>query len=120
MTSAYGANTSLGDSERIAQFERLSYIPLTTNVLKDGTKVDVDFLRGEKDVQSAMVMLNTVIEEGQSWPFEIPLTREEFSNYFLSHSAFVVRLAGTSDVLVCSIVSQTFPGCLVIFATEDS
>lgn len=105
MTSAYGSFGRVdGDIS-----EKLPYIPLRNVSLKNGIKVDVDFLRPE-DVQSAMLMLNTVIEEGQSWPFESPLTAEEFSSYFLSHAAFSVRLADTPEVIGVFYAKPNFPG----------
>lgn len=106
MTSAYG---SFRRANGVDTSARLPYIPLRNVGLKDGTKVDVDFLRPE-DVQSAMMMLNTAIDDGESWPFESPLTPEEFSVYFLSHAAFSVRLASTPEVVGVFYAKPNFPG----------
>jgi hypothetical protein len=39
-----------------------------------------------------MGLMNLIIREGKSWPFEIEfVTVDEYRAYFLSHSAFVVR-----------------------------
>ena len=39
-----------------------------------------------------MDLMNLIIREGKSWPFDIEFaTLDEYRAYFLSHSAFVVR-----------------------------
>ncbi|CAM9873994.1 unnamed protein product, partial [Hapterophycus canaliculatus] len=42
-------------------------------------------------------LLNGVIEEGLSWPFEETMDMDAFRAYFLSHAAFVVRTISPSS-----------------------
>lgn len=110
MTSAYGPSEALNQSDQSHVRESLSYIPLKSEVLKDGTKVVVDFLQSPQDIDAGMLLLNTVIEEGLAWPFETILNRQEFCNYFMSHCALVVRKKGTAEVLGAFYVKPNFPG----------
>ncbi|CAM9951480.1 unnamed protein product [Discosporangium mesarthrocarpum] len=100
MASCYGAI----DAPEVAH---LSYLPLRTR-LRDGTAVEVDVfdersLNGPTTLsawcvlffsehEAGRALLNHVIDEGLSWPFEETMDLDGFRSYFLSHAAFVVRL----------------------------
>ncbi|CAM9895198.1 unnamed protein product [Scytosiphon promiscuus] len=58
--------------------------------LPDGTCVEIDHFR-ESEHAAGQRLLNGVIEEGLSWPFEETMDMNAFRAYFLSHAAFVVR-----------------------------
>jgi hypothetical protein len=67
-----------------------------------------------------MDLMNLIIREGKSWPFDIEFaTLDEYRAYFLSHSAFIVRAledgvdtegqpSSAGDVLGCFYVSSRF------------
>lgn len=90
MTTAYGQNVVDVETRGQGSAHFLPFIPLQI-CLQDGSYVCVDFIRGEEDEKSVKKLLNDVIEEGMSWPFEHQLTDAEFRNYFFSHTALVVR-----------------------------
>lgn len=87
MTTAYAGATGDGT----AGLSKLSYIPLQTRLPRSKRKVEVGpFLKS--DVLPGMELMNLIIREGRSWPFEEEFdTETEYSSYFLSHTAFVVR-----------------------------
>jgi len=68
----------------------------------------------DRDCHTGMEMLNQVIDEGRSWPFEELLDLQGFRAYFLSHHAFVVREPqggeGAYEVLGVFYVKPNFPG----------
>ncbi|CAM9561456.1 unnamed protein product [Pylaiella littoralis] len=89
MASCYGSiSQPLG-----AAGEGLQYLPVRTT-LPDGTPVEIDYFR-ESEHAAGHRLLNGVIEEGLSWPFEETLDMDAFRAYFLSHAAFVVRTVVT-------------------------
>ena len=73
--------------------DKIDFLPLETE-LKDGTPVLVDWFSADaiEGQDGAREMMNEVIREGLSWPFEKEFpTEEAYRGYFLSHSAFCVR-----------------------------
>ena len=97
--------------------------------LKDGRHVEVDFFRHsptdteEDEYFAGMALMNLVIREGRSWPFEEEFTSlEDWSGYFLSHTAFVVRAldngmdaarrnsSSQGEILGCFYIKPNFPG----------
>lgn len=108
MTSAYGSGQAMSKSNLRNVREALPYIPCTEK-LEDGSTVVVNFMHTAKDIDTGMLLLNTVIEEGRAWPFEAHLSREGFCNYFMSHAAFVVKNED-DDVLGVFYVKPNFPG----------
>lgn len=108
MTSAYGAfdNNSNSYGDRFATL--LPYIPFSTHI-KDQKSVTIDFLRDFDDFQSVRNLLNHEIEQGMSWPFETQLSDEQFQNYFLSHTALVVRNQ-TNQIVGAFYCKPNFPG----------
>lgn len=108
MTSAYGSVDSTPDADGSKFVRELDYIP-TEEVIKDGLRITIDYIRDESDVEAAKRLMNDVIEEGMSWPFDKPLSDIQFRNYFLSHSALVARsLSG--DVIGAFYCKPNFPG----------
>ncbi|MDZ8188700.1 MAG: N-acetyltransferase [Nostoc sp. ChiSLP02] len=65
-------------------------------ILKNGIKVELDYIQPQ-DEEAVRALLNTVIIEGQTYPQKQPLSQAEFSAYWLSKDAFVVR-ASSVDV----------------------
>ncbi|MBW4677623.1 MAG: hypothetical protein KME52_27580 [Desmonostoc geniculatum HA4340-LM1] len=61
-----------------------------TQVLKNGIKVEIDYIHPEED-EAVRALLNSVIIEGKTYPQKQPLSQAEFSIYWLSKDAFVVR-----------------------------
>jgi hypothetical protein len=70
-----------------------------------------------------MKLMNLIIREGRSWPFEDEFKSvDEWRGYFLSHTAFVVRAldngmdaarknsSSPGDVLGCFYIKPNFPG----------
>lgn len=99
------------------------------STLKDGRHVEVDFFRhSPTDIEedewfAGMALMNLVIREGKSWPFENEFTTvEDWRGYFLSHTAFVVRAldngmdaarrnsSSQGEVLGCFYIKPNFPG----------
>lgn len=147
MTSCYG---KIGKSKSLKEGEEISssYDPVSYNYderrlrketiiqvsltnfpveasLKDGRLIELDIMKPE-EYDFAMTLLNSEIENGNSWPFTDQLSKEEFLSYFISNDAFTVRLkegAGHSstfvndknnkvDEVVCGIfyIKPNFPG----------
>lgn len=99
------------------------------STLKDGRHVEVDFFRhSPTDIEEdewfvGMALMNLVIREGLSWPFEDEFTSvDDWRAYFLSHTAFVVRAldngmdaasrnsSSPGEVLGCFYIKPNFPG----------
>lgn len=93
-TTAYGGTP--GDGKHNSHL--LAHVIPYRSTLKDGRRVEVDFFRhspndAEEDEWFAgMALMNLIIREGRSWPFDEDFENvESWSGYFLSHTAFVVR-----------------------------
>ena len=98
-------------------------IPYKTT-LKDGRRVEVDYFREEEDEWFVgMKLMNLIIREGRSWPFEDEFKSvDEWRGYFLSHTAFVVRAldngmdaarensTSRGEVMGCFYIKPNFPG----------
>ncbi|KAL7547291.1 hypothetical protein ACHAWF_010621 [Thalassiosira exigua] len=99
--------------------------------LKDGRHVEVDFFRHypsdieEDEWFAGMALMNLVIREGRSWPFEEDFSSvEDWRGYFLSHTAFVVRAldngmdaakrnsSSQGEILGCFYIKPNFPGLM--------
>lgn len=106
MTTAYSGEP--GDGK--AGLSKLTHwIPYNTT-LRDETPVQVGPFE-ESEWQAGMDLMNHVIREGRSWPFESEFeTMEAYRGYFLSHAAFVVRSLKTEQLLGCFYVKPNFPG----------
>jgi GNAT superfamily N-acetyltransferase len=66
----------------------------------------------ENEWDRDMELMNMIIKEGKSWPFENESeTVDAYRNYFLSHSALIVRdIGGIQDVMRCFNIKPNFPG----------
>mmetsp|Transcript_19972 Transcript_19972/g.28415 ORF Transcript_19972/g.28415 Transcript_19972/m.28415 type:complete len:285 (+) Transcript_19972:38-892(+) len=105
-TAAYGGEP--GDGTK--GVKSLTYIPYSTK-LPDGTDVALDTFRSEEEYQVGMDLMNLIIREGRTWPFEKEFENlESYKGYFLSHAAFVVRDVQQNIVLGCFYVKPNFPG----------
>jgi RimJ/RimL family protein N-acetyltransferase len=96
--------------------ERLSFrLPLVATVQgRQGQRrvVEVDSFR-ESEWRAGMNLMNQVIKEGKSWPFEEEFaTLEDYRAYFMSHAALCVRdvTSSPNSVLGCFYVKPNFPG----------
>ena len=124
MTSAYAGEAGDG-TKGLAE---ISYLPYDTN-LADGTPVQVGPFM-ETEWETGMELMNLVIREGRSWPFDQEFeTVDSYRAYFLSHAAFVVRTRRdsnkdvdddnitdnenrnkASDVMGCFYIKPNYPG----------
>ena len=89
MASCYGGEPGDG----LFGNDKVGYLPLEFK-LKDGTPVVVDWFSQDviEGKDGAREMMNEVIREDLSWPFEEEFpTEEAYRGYYLSHSAFCVR-----------------------------
>ena len=89
--------------------------------LKDGRLVVLDIMEPE-EYDFSMILLNSEIENGNSWPFTEQLSKEDFLSYFVAYDAFTVRLKEKAESLntaniqmennICGIfyVKPNFPG----------
>jgi RimJ/RimL family protein N-acetyltransferase len=94
--------------------KRLSFrLPLVATLPgRQGRVVEVDAFR-ESEWQAGMDLMNQVIREGKSWPFDEEFeTLEEYRAYFMSHAALCVRdlTEPSNGVLGCFYVKPNFPG----------
>ena len=62
--------------------------------------VVLDFFRSEEEREQGRELMNAEIGAGLSWPFDAKFENQEvFSQYFLSHSAFLLRVTDFDDRL---------------------
>ncbi len=100
----------------------LSHLIPYEYTLSDGRRVEVDFFQ-EDEWFAGMALMNLIIREGRSWPFEDDFhSVEQYSGYFLSHTAFVVRAlnngmdaskrnsSSQGEILGCFYIKPNFPG----------
>ena len=60
--------------------------------------VVLDFFRSHEEREQGRELMNREIEAGLSWPFDAVFeSQETFSRYFLSHSAFLLRVVDYED-----------------------
>merc|ERR1719291_405998 len=86
MTSAYTGEPGTG----MDRLENIDYLPYKTK-LKTGQRVEVAPFR-EEDWPTGMELMNLIIREGKTWPFDQEFdTMDAYRGYFLSHAALVVR-----------------------------
>jgi L-amino acid N-acyltransferase YncA len=65
----------------------------------------------EHDWPAGLQLMNDVITEGKSWPFDTPFPdATSFRGYFLSHDAYVVRNTANSQVVGAFYIKPNFPG----------
>ncbi|KAL2911212.1 hypothetical protein HK105_209320 [Polyrhizophydium stewartii] len=106
MSSAYGAiQRPGGDGPRDLELGKLSL------ALRDGTPVTIRPVDAAETAVVAQLfrLMNRIIEDGDTYPQEHPLTEEGFRAYFLAADAFVLKdAAGT--VLGAFYVKPNFPG----------
>lgn len=108
MVSAY-ATAASNVSSNGRSFEYLiPFIPCWQET-KNGMSLLIDFLRDEEDVAQVKYLMDTVIEEGTSWPFEDKLSDVEFRGYFFAHTALVVK-SETGQVVGAFYCKPNFPG----------
>lgn len=124
-TTAYQGTPSDGKKDHHLLADVIPY----QSTLKDGRRVEVDFFRhSPTDIEedewfAGMALMNLVIREGRSWPFEEEFKDvESWRGYFLSHTAFVVRAldngmdaakrnsSSQGEILGCFYVKPNFPG----------
>ena len=117
MTTAYTGEPGTG----VDGLDKISYLPFETK-LNNGDRVEIDPFR-EEDWVVGMELMNLIIREGRTWPFEEEFdSMDAYRGYFLSHAAFVVRALEQSgvdangesyragDVLGCYYIKPNFPG----------
>eukprot|EP00730_Choanoeca_flexa_P014612 TRINITY_DN6452_c0_g1_i1.p1 TRINITY_DN6452_c0_g1~~TRINITY_DN6452_c0_g1_i1.p1 ORF type:complete len:193 (+),score=8.63 TRINITY_DN6452_c0_g1_i1:66-644(+) len=87
----------------------LSYLPLhkTTGT---GFRIFVERADPERDLEPARAILNEIIVDGQTYPFEKPLDRDAFKAYFFSHDPFVARCEQSGEVVGIFYIKPNFPG----------
>ena len=61
--------------------------------------LEIDFFSSDEERLEGMQLMNNEIESGLSWPFEhIFCDYVSFSQYFMSHSAFMVKIVNIEDL----------------------
>lgn len=117
MASCYGntGNKTGLDCEEI--HKRCPYLPIErTIVLPEGPyETILTVFTTEVDFEQGFELMNEVIIEGKTWPFdEVFKTMEAYKNYFHSHAAFAVKFKDQTqfgtDILGCFYVKPNFPG----------
>jgi RimJ/RimL family protein N-acetyltransferase len=110
MTSAYGGEIGSG-----TKGTEVLKLPLCGATI-DGVPVEVDTFR-ESEWEMGLALMNKIIEDGLSWPFEEDWggykNMDGYRAYFLSHSAFVIRVAdgpAKGEIVGCFYVKPNFPG----------
>ena len=77
----------------------------SSELVETDCKLEIDFFSSQEEREEAWELMNLEIQWGLSWPFqEIFPDFASFSKYFLSHSAFVVRVRNF-QVIICMIDS---------------
>lgn len=117
-TTAYQGEPSDGKLNS----DLLSHLIPYEHTLTDGRRVEIDFFQ-EDERFAGMALMNLIIREGRSWPFEDDFhSVEQYSGYFLSHTAFVVRSlnngmdaskrnsSSQGEILGCFYIKPNFPG----------
>lgn len=116
MTTAYRGEPGDGT----AGVASLSFIPYNTSIRGDRQVEVGPFL--ESEWERGMELMNLIIREGKSWPFEEEfLSVDAYRGYFLSHAAFVVRsleagldnegnASPAGDLLGCFYIKPNYPG----------
>jgi len=129
MASCYGGGRT-GQCFGLGGEEKLSLPwkwPGTSIKVADGKEepcnVVLDFFRSHDEREQGRELMNAEISAGLSWPFDAKFeSQEAFSQYFLSHSAFLLRVTNFDDrseefraavphgVLACFYIKPNFPG----------
>ncbi|MEH2422384.1 MAG: N-acetyltransferase [Nostoc sp.] len=84
-------------------------------VLKSGIIVELDYMHPQEQ-EVVRALLNVVIVEGRTYPQKQPLSQVEFSAYWLSKDAFVVRASvqdaihKPKEILGAFYLKPNFPG----------
>ena len=84
-------------------------------VLKSGIIVELDYMHPQEQ-EVVRALLNVVIVEGKTYPQKRPLSQVEFSTYWLSKDAFVVRTSvqdathKPNEILGAFYLKPNFPG----------
>jgi ribosomal protein S18 acetylase RimI-like enzyme len=84
-------------------------------VLKNGILVELDYMHPQEQ-EAVRALLNVVIVEGKTYPQKQPLSEAEFSAYWLSKDAFVVRTSVVDpthkpkEILGAFYLKPNFPG----------
>ncbi len=84
-------------------------------VLKNGILVELDYIHPQEQ-EVVRSLLNVVIVEGKTYPQKQPLSATEFSAYWLSKDAFVVRTSVVDpthkpkEILGAFYLKPNFPG----------
>lgn len=119
MASCYGGGGSESSAfdGRLGLVECCSYLPLHSTVVIDGKEpsIQLTFFDNDNEMIEGFRLMNDVIVEGKSWPFDEPfLTVESYRRYFHSHAAFAVTFCDKAsfgtDVLGCFYIKPNFPG----------
>jgi GNAT superfamily N-acetyltransferase len=92
----------------------LKWIPYRTTLPGGQTVVEVGPFR-ESEWEDGMHLMNLIIREGKSWPFDEEFqTLDSYRGYFLSHAALVVRSTTAKerhdDVMGCFYIKPNYPG----------
>ncbi|MEH1927980.1 GNAT family N-acetyltransferase [Nostoc sp.] len=84
-------------------------------VLKSGILVELDYMHPQEQ-EVVRALLNVVIVEGKTYPQKQPLSPAEFSAYWLSQDAFVIRTSvedathKPKEILAAFYLKLNFPG----------
>jgi L-amino acid N-acyltransferase YncA len=87
-----------------SQTKLLTFFPLL-DCLDDGSSVQISYMK-EEHFDQMHKLLNTIIEDGKTYPQEQQLSRSQFQSYF--QTAFVIMEG--SEVLGGFYVKPNFPG----------
>jgi GNAT superfamily N-acetyltransferase len=117
MASCYGnagASTALSSTQI---YSVCPYLPLERTITTPtGTVATVlTTFTEQTDFEQGFELMNDVIIEGKTWPFDkVFETMESYKGYFHSHAAFAVKFqdqaAHGNDILGCFYVKPNFPG----------
>ena len=91
--------------------------------LRDGTKVSLVPYNGVNEAPQEVVstlhdLLNEIIEEGKTYPIELPLSLSEFIEYYFKYFVTVMvsgdiddpKLVQGDDILGCFYIKPNYPG----------
>ena len=117
MASCYGGSEPGAADGTLRVAECCPYLPIRCAIERNGTSVTIQLacFKSGDEMQQGLTLMNDVIVEGKSWPFDTPFPSEEaYRNYFHSHASFAVTFCDSdehgSDVIGCFYIKPNFPG----------
>ncbi len=100
--------------KRQRDLEKVKSLLPIASTLKNNIEVELDLLSNneanEVDRSELNRILNESIEEGNAYPQESILSKDQFAAYYLTHEVFVLKIKETKQIVGAFYVKPNFPG----------